>query len=60
LLEVETLEADEFVALIEGRELPPRPPSSTPTPNKTAVSEKSDKRGWQPPPLDMPTSPSPA
>jgi cell division protease FtsH len=60
LLEVETLEADEFLALIEGRELPPRPPSSTPTPNKTAVSEKSDKRGWQPPPLDMPTSPSPA
>jgi cell division protease FtsH len=59
LLEVETLEADEFIALIEGREPPSRPSSPTPTP-KTAVPEKSDNRGWQPPTLDLPPSPTPA
>jgi cell division protease FtsH len=60
LLEIETLEADEFVALIEGRELPPRPPTSPPPPTTTAVPDKSDKRGWQPPSLDLPPSPTPA
>jgi cell division protease FtsH len=59
LLEVETLEADEFIALIEGREPPSRPSNPTPTP-KTAAPEKSDNRGWQPPTLDLPPSPTPA
>jgi cell division protease FtsH len=60
LLEVETLEADEFIALIEGREPPPSSPPPAVTAPNTAVVEKSDNRGWQPPKLDLPPSPSPA
>jgi len=38
LLEMETLEAAEFVALMQGEELPPRPPTTPPRP--TTVSEE--------------------
>lgn len=57
LLEVETLEAEEFVALMEGRDLPPKPPRKPSTPN---APEKSSSTGWSPSSLDLPPSPSPA
>ncbi len=57
LLEVETLEAGEFVALVEGRELPPAAPKSPPRP---AVGAVDDAPEWTPPSLDLPPSPSPA
>jgi cell division protease FtsH len=57
LLEVESLEADDFVALIEGVE-PPSPPSSpVPKRSKSGVGGKID---WKPSGLDMPPAPSPA
>jgi len=59
LIEVETLEAEEFVAVIEGRSVPEEPTSGgTPTP------ETSTRRGPEPgkagPALDMPPRPAPA
>ncbi len=61
LLEMETLEAAEFVALMEGEDLPPRPPSSHS--NRTdRLAEEAGKRepsGWQKPSLKLPPSPSP-
>ncbi len=61
LLDVETLEAEEFVALVEGKEWPPKSnaPESPKRPSSTNPSEESDK-GWQPPAIDLPPSPSPA
>jgi cell division protease FtsH len=58
LLEVESLEADDFVALIEGVE-PPSSPPSTPAP-KRPQSEVGGKIDWKPSGLDMPPAPSPA
>ncbi|MCO5178705.1 MAG: ATP-dependent zinc metalloprotease FtsH [Candidatus Promineofilum sp.] len=58
LLEVETLEAVEFVALMEGKDLPTSPPSGSskvsPTPKANEASERHR------PSLDLPPSPSPA
>ena len=58
LLEVETLEAAEFVALMEGKDLPASPPSGSskvsPTPKPAEASERHR------PSLDLPPSPSPA
>lgn len=60
LLEVETLEAAEFVALMEGIEIPHPIPGSQPTP-RPAPPEPAGKREWTPPPtLDLPPAPSPA
>lgn len=61
LLEVETIEADEFVALVEGRPLP-SPESNTPPPSQPTVpeEEESESSGWNRPKLDLPPSPSPA
>jgi cell division protease FtsH len=60
LLEVESLEAEEFVALIEGQ----APATSKPTdqtPPKPAPAEKRDEVEWKPPSsLDLPPAPSPA
>jgi cell division protease FtsH len=60
LLEVETLEAEEFVALIEGTE----PPTSVPPERSPAKSPKPGPGGkveWKPSgPLDLPPAPSPA
>jgi cell division protease FtsH len=59
LLEVETLEADEFIALIEGTE-PPAPPSiPTPKPSQPEVGGKIE---WKPASgsLDLPPAPTPA
>ncbi len=61
LLDVETLEADEFAALMEGKELPPPPPSSTPSAmHEQAIPSKRTGPEWNPPALDLPPSPSPA
>ncbi|MEW5988072.1 MAG: ATP-dependent zinc metalloprotease FtsH [Chloroflexota bacterium] len=60
LLEVETLEAAEFVALMEGIEIAPPTPSSQPAP-RPAAPEPAARREWTPPPtLDRPPAPSPA
>lgn len=61
LLDVETLEAAEFVALMEGKDLPPPPPnSSTPAPRPSSANEPAKDKEWKPPSLDLPPSPSPA
>lgn len=60
LLEVETLEADEFVALIEGTNTRQPTPDESPEPEsrKAAAEEQKD---WKPPKsLDLPPAPSPA
>jgi cell division protease FtsH len=60
LLEVETLEAEEFVALIEGNEPPVSPPSVDKPPD-TSNQEISEQGEWEPPSsLDLPPAPSPA
>ncbi len=61
LLDIETLEADEFVAIIEGRE--PEAPKSSPTPPAAgAVEDEQDEQvEWKPPSsLDLPPAPTPA
>ena len=58
LLEVETLEADQFIALMDGKNLPPRTPSSPP--KERAATSQSTSKEWKPPALDLPPSPSPA
>ena len=58
LLDVETLEADEFAAVVEGKEPPtPSSPPSTPPPARATSGE--DVK-WTPPSLDLPPNPSPA
>lgn len=59
LLERETLEADEFVALMEGKELPPPSPPNRPQ-RKTAVSGPGESVERGKPALDLPPAPSPA
>lgn len=60
LLEVETLEADEFVALIDGTEPPSQPPSIEEPPDSSA-QEIGEQVEWEPPStLDLPPAPSPA
>lgn len=61
LLEVETLEADEFVALLEGETLPPITPA-TPPPSSTPDTSSSPGRvSWpKPPNTQLPPAPSPA
>ena len=63
LLDRETLNADEFVALIEGEGLPPSssntPPPAAPKPS--VDNENNTESEWnKPPSLDLPPSPSPA
>lgn len=61
LLEVESLEADEFVALMEGKDTQVVPPSGTPPPKSSEVNKgENSSREWNPPNLDLPPSPSPA
>ncbi len=61
LLEVETLESNEFAALLEGRELPAKPPSGEPSKPESKTSKQDAETEWRKPPaLDMPPSPSPA
>jgi cell division protease FtsH len=61
LLDIETLEANEFVDLIEGRE--PEAPASSPTPPTAEASEdeQDEQVEWKPPSsLDLPPTPTPA
>ncbi|WP_420642723.1 ATP-dependent zinc metalloprotease FtsH [Candidatus Leptofilum sp.] len=62
LLERETLDADEFVALIEGESLPSSPNQTTPPSAQNSVeSESKSESDWKKPPsLDLPPSPTPA
>lgn len=61
LLEVESLEADEFIALMEGQDTPVAPPSGTPPPKSSEPNKgESSQREWKPPSLDIPPAPSPA
>jgi cell division protease FtsH len=61
LLEVETLEAEEFVALMEGQETQTAPPPSGSPPRSSESSAgESSQREWKPPGLDLPPAPSPA
>jgi cell division protease FtsH len=55
LLEIESLDAEEFAALMDGKEPPASPPSETP-PQPTP--QPSNRRDWEPPTLNP--SPSPA
>ncbi len=59
LLEVETLESEEFVALMEGHEPPSSPLSGKPSPKPQSPATSSEVK-WTPPTLDMPPAPSPA
>jgi len=57
LLEIETLEAADFLALIEGHDIPPTiPPSGK---NRRGIGKKNDEtEEWNPPALDLPPAPS--
>jgi cell division protease FtsH len=59
LLEVETLEAEEFKALVEGKDIPP--PSTPEPPKSPAVEPSATPEDWKPPSsLDLPPAPTPA
>jgi cell division protease FtsH len=61
LLEVETLEADDFVAVLEGRALPEGSTSSgTPAPSSTPSGREESAPAKPGPKLDMPPQPAPA
>lgn len=60
LLEVETLEAAEFVALIDGKDLPASPPPSSGSPKVSQTKSAEPSERTRPSPLDRPPSPSPA
>jgi cell division protease FtsH len=57
LLEVETLDAEEFVALMEGRDLPRTPSSNNPSVQPQKDGTATERK---PPSLDLPPAPSPA
>jgi len=60
LLEVETLEGDELIALIEGTYTPPPTPEDEPSSGQPMV-EVDEGAEWEPPAaLDLPPAPSPA
>jgi len=60
LLEVETLEGDELIALIEGTDAPTPSPKEDPSPGQP-VNEAEERTEWEPPAtLDLPPAPSPA
>ncbi|MFN2188676.1 MAG: cell division protein FtsH, partial [Candidatus Promineifilaceae bacterium] len=60
LLEVETLEAEEFVALIEGLE-PPETPAAIGKTAESSSQEVGEQVDWEPPStLELPPAPSPA
>jgi cell division protease FtsH len=60
LLEVETLEGDELIALIEGTDAPTPSPKEDPSPEQP-IMEAEERTEWEPPStLDLPPTPSPA
>ena len=61
LLEIETLEAEEFISLMETGKLPPPPPSSpTPVAQRPITPAANDESDWDPPAVDLPPAPAPA
>ncbi|HSH01177.1 MAG TPA: ATP-dependent zinc metalloprotease FtsH [Anaerolineae bacterium] len=61
LLEIETLEAHEFAALMDGEDpFPPANSSTTPPSNPPPSSNNDKSSNWGAPKLDLPPSPSPA
>ena len=61
LLEIETLDSEQFAALMEGNiPSPPRSKPGTPPSPKAAKTESGSAKEWKPPSLDLPPSPSPA
>ena len=61
LLDVETLEMNEFVALMEGKDLPAKPAVDEPEKSEPAKTKPDAETEWnKPPSLDLPPSPSPA
>ena len=60
LLEVETLESSEFVAIMEGKDLPTSPPPPSSGSPKTAAQKPAEGTERPRPALDLPPSPSPA
>jgi cell division protease FtsH len=58
LLDIETLEAAEFITLMDGKALPAQT-SNNASPSQTTTTTKTNKE-WTPPTLDLPPSPSPA
>lgn len=61
LLDVETLDAAEFIALMEGKEFPPSPPTgSSKQASPTQSESSSSSTEWRPSSLDLPPTPSPA
>jgi cell division protease FtsH len=60
LLEVETLEADEFAALMEGIDPAAAPPTTPPPPRPSEPSPSGGRVEWNRPKLDLPPAPSPA
>ena len=61
LLDRETLEAEEFVALVEGERLPSSSSDTTPPPAPEVSAENKTETDWKKPPsLDLPPSPTPA
>jgi cell division protease FtsH len=59
LLEVETLESDEFVALMEGKHVPSSPPSPSSGSPKVSLPKPSEPTERPRPSLDLPPSPTP-
>lgn len=62
LLDIETLEAEDFISLIEGHGLPNKSVANNPNTSSSKTSDSSDNSDWKkkPPSLDMPPSPTPA
>ncbi len=60
LMDRETLEAEEVIALMEGRSLAPSESSDSPRPRRKSRSPGQDEADWKPGTLDLPPAPSPA
>lgn len=58
LLEIETLEADEFVTLMETGMVPVKSDNVSKSDDKSSAANKNKK--WSPPNMDMPPNPTPA
>jgi cell division protease FtsH len=60
LLEVETLESEQFSALLEGKPVSNEMGGKSPPASRKQVKAEDDEVKWNPPSLDMPPRPSPA
>lgn len=61
LLEVESLETEEFTALMDGQDTQVTSPGGAPPPKSSEVNTgETSHREWKPPKLDLPPAPSPA